>query len=406
MKPSALDAIQGALPSEAELVAWARAFVTLPSPTGQEAALGQAFAQSLAQAGAELLASPDAGGNVLARLPGDRTAPTLLFLVPLDNEAPLEDPSWSHPPLAGVVEGGRLHGAGAAHHKGAMAALVGMVQALAAAQGRRGELLIAGVAGGGHRAHVGMRKLVDETLLGLGLHADLAVMCQASGLELVLAHRGRVELEVVVMGRVANAATPWMGLNAVAMARWVLEELETLGSSLPTHPHMDRACLSVVGVEAGPSGWGRVPDRCVLRLDRRFLPSEGLDAVVMQVQSVLNRVAAAHPDFRAELRLRALALPGGAQVARVMQPLAGEAAHALIRQAVEAVRSTGLVAPYGRWTFSSEVGHWAAVKGGTALGFGPGEELLAHSPQESVAVGQLRQAALAYAAMAWRIAGA
>lgn len=407
MRPEALEALAQALPSEAELVACAQAFVALPSPTGQEAALAQAFAQRLREAGAELLAAPDAAGNVLAALPGDRTAPALLLLVPLDNEAPWGQPEgWAHPPLAGVVAEGRLHGAGLAHHKAAMASLVGMVRCLAAQPGQRGNVLVAGLAGGGHRAHVGMRHLVDVTLLALGLHADLAVMCQGSGLEVVLSHRGRVELEIALLGRVANAATPWMGINAASMSRWVLEELEALSAHLPTHPHMDRASLAVVGVASGPDAWGRVPDRCLLRLERHFLPSEGLDAVVMQIQSVLNRVVAAHPECRAELSLRALALPGGAQVARVMQPLAGEASHALIRQAVEGIRASGLVAPYGRWTFTSEVGHWAAVKGGTAFGFGPGEELLANTPQDSVSVAELRQAALAYAALAWRIAGA
>lgn len=390
---------------EAQLLAWAQAFVAIASPTGGEGPLGEAFAQALAGVGAELLAAPDAAGNVLARVKGDGTGPSVLVLVPLDNEAPGPEAAWPHPPLAGVLADGRLHGAGVAHHKAAMAALVGAAQALVAQGGLRGDFLIAGVAGGGHRGGVGVRALSDATLPGLGLHADFAVMAQASGLEVVLGHRGRLELELVVLGRVANAAAPWLGQNAVSMARWVLEAVESLAGSLPTHPYLDRATLTPVGIESGPAAWGRVPDRCSVHLDRRFLPSEAVDAVVMQLQSIANRLADEHPDFQAELRVRSAPLPGGGQVARLMHPLAAEPAHALVRRAVAAIRGTGLPAGYGRWAFSSDVGYLAAVKGLTAIGFGPGEELLAHSPQESVPLGELRHAASAYAALAWAIAG-
>src|SRR5579875_2263858 len=61
-------------------------------------------------------------GNLRALLPG-RSGRTGLVLVSHSDVVPAGDlAQWSHPPFAGVVEGGYLHGRGAADMKGTVAA--------------------------------------------------------------------------------------------------------------------------------------------------------------------------------------------------------------------------------------------------------------------------------------------
>ena len=145
-------------------------------------------------------------------------------------------------PFAGRTEAGRLYGRGAYDMKGGVAACL---CAAARARGRRlrGDVVVTCVA--------------DEEVASLGMQAVLAawrteaaIVAEPTGLDVCIAHRGFVWLEVAVRGRAAHASRPDLGLDAIAKAGRVLTGVGDL----------DRACARARPIRC----WA--PDRRTSRL--------------------------------------------------------------------------------------------------------------------------------------------
>ena len=101
--------------------------VDTTNPPGNEIAAAQFLAERFRAEGieAKVYESEPGRGSVLARLPGKGTAKPIVLLNHLDVVA--ADPAqWQHPPFAGTVEGGYVHGRGALDCKG-----VGVTEAMA-----------------------------------------------------------------------------------------------------------------------------------------------------------------------------------------------------------------------------------------------------------------------------------
>ncbi|MEB3221567.1 MAG: M20/M25/M40 family metallo-hydrolase [Candidatus Sericytochromatia bacterium] len=391
------------------LVALTRCFVQIPSPTTEEEALAAEVLATLKRLGYDE-AFTDELGNVVGRLRGDGTGPSVLFAVHLDHGATADREGWRFDPFSAEVADGAVHGCGAADNKGALAAML-LAGALARQAGGRqgGDFIVAGIVQSQAHGNIGIRYLVDRTLPGRGIHYDLAVFGNPTGLNVHLGQRGRLAMTLTTIGRVCHAGAPWLGSNAIHEMVPVLGAVQELASSLPSHPFLDRSTLAVTAIESGPGGTATIPDRCAVTLDRRFLPSEGADAVVWQVQSIVSRLAAAEPAIRSELEVRKAhtrSWTGTTQEAAcLMHPFTTEADHALVRESVAALEAVGQAPRLGRWQFPTDAGYVAAVKKVVTIGYAPGDEHFAQTPFERVEIDRLVAAAAGYAAISRRISG-
>ncbi len=201
-------------------------------------------------------------------------------------------------PFAATVRQGRLYGRGAQDMKGSLAACLAAVKALQQARTPlRGDVLVAAVA--------------DEEYASLGTadvlrhyRVDGAVVTEPTDLAVCLAHKGFVWIEVETTGRAAHGSRPDEGIDANLRMGRVLAELEALGRRLrarPGHPLTGPPSLHV-GTLAGGTAWSVYAAGCTARLERRIVPGETEAQAVAEVQSVLDRLAAADPAFEATLR--------------------------------------------------------------------------------------------------------
>jgi acetylornithine deacetylase/succinyl-diaminopimelate desuccinylase-like protein len=189
----------------------------------------------------------------------------------------------------------------------------------------------------------------------------------------------------------------------------VIQGVEQLSTSLPVHPFLDKSTIAVTGIDSAPAGASRVPDRCTISLDRRFLPAEAPDAVVWQVQSIVNQLTAQDAEFKGEVRVRQAVVTsytGLTQTAaKLMHPFVTESHHALVKGTVAALEGVGQQPRLGKWNFTTDGGYTAAVKKIATLGYAPGDEKFAQTPFDRVSVDKLVQAAGGYAAIAHGISG-
>lgn len=229
--------------------------------------------------------------NVVAVARGSGGARTLLLNGHIDTVgvAGMAEP---HRPS---VVGSRMYGRGAYDMKCGVAACM-----VAAAESRRRGL----------RGDVIFTAVMDEEYAGLGTidvaaryRADAAIIAEPTELELVVAHKGFVWLEVEAQGAAAHGSIPG-AVDAIAQMGKLLVELDALNRRLlasPTHPVLGSGSLHASLIRGGQE-LSSYPERCVLALERRTIPGETPELVEAQLDDIVRRLAAADPQFRAVVR--------------------------------------------------------------------------------------------------------
>ena len=179
---------------------------------------------------------------------------------------------WTVPPYGGVVRDGRLYGRAAAVSKSDFATYAFAVRALEATARDR----LAG--------SVELHFTYDEEfggekgpgwLLARGLTRPDYAIAASFSYAIITAHNGCLQFEVTVDGRMAHAAIPESGIDALQAAVTILQALydcnrqyRQVASSVPgiSHPYLN------VGTIAGGTNTNVVPGRVVFRIDRRCIP--------------------------------------------------------------------------------------------------------------------------------------
>jgi len=213
---------------------------------------------------------------------------------------------WAHDPYGGEVEDGKLYGRAAAVNKSDFATYTFAVRALEAL----GLPLLGGIEliftydeefGG----ELGPGWLLRKNLI----RADYLIAAGFS-YQVITAHNGCLQLEVTVHGKMAHAAIPDTGIDALQGATAILTALyrqNRLYQSVTSkvegikHPYLN------VGRIEGGTNTNVVPGKVVLKLDRRMIPEENPAEVEVEVRRVIAEAAATVPGITVEIRRLLLA---------------------------------------------------------------------------------------------------
>jgi acetylornithine deacetylase len=202
-------------------------------------------------------------------------------------------------PFAAVVRDGRVYGRGAFDMKGSLAACLAAVQAIRHAGARlRGVLLLAAVADEEY-ASIGTAEIARQ------VRVDGAIVTEATGLDICLAHKGFVWLEVETIGRAAHGSRFELGIDANMRMGRVLAALESLEQDLrarPPHALVGPPSLHAALLRGG-SELSTYASSCTLGIERRTIPGETEVQVASEVRVILERLAAADPTFRARSKV-------------------------------------------------------------------------------------------------------
>jgi acetylornithine deacetylase len=200
-------------------------------------------------------------------------------------------------PFSPRIENGRLYGRGAYDMKGSLAACM-LATAGAARLGLAGDVILTAVA--------------DEEFASVGteavaasVRADAAVVTEPTEMQVAVAHRGFVHVEVETHGRAAHGSRPELGIDAIAKMGRVLVSIEELDARLrgdPSHPYLGSGSVhaSLIG---GGQEFSSYPARCVLQAERRTIPGETVSLVEGELRAVVEAAADGDPDFSANVRV-------------------------------------------------------------------------------------------------------
>jgi acetylornithine deacetylase len=230
--------------------------------------------------------------NVIGRVPGRGGGRSLLLNGHLDTVGLGGEDAG----LTARVDGNRLYGRGAYDMKGSVAAIM-LVAAAVAKRRLAGDLIVTAVA--------------DEECYSIGTEAvaetvtaDAAIVAEPTDdMQIAVAHKGFVWLEVTTQGVAAHGSRYDVGVDAIARMGPVLVGLAELDQRLRADGALD-AMLGGASVHAslieGGQELSTYPDRCVLTVERRTLPGETAAMVERQLAAAAGEHATVRKLFARE----------------------------------------------------------------------------------------------------------
>jgi acetylornithine deacetylase len=232
--------------------------------------------------------------SVLGRLAGAGGGRSLMLNAHCDTV----DVAGMAEPFSGAIREGKLYGRGAYDMKGSLAASMAAAKALADSGARlRGDLLVAAVADEEYGS-LGTRDLIGR------VKVDGAIVTEPTALEVCLAHKGYLWIEVAVAGRAAHGSRFELGIDANVKMGAFLHELAKLERDLrarPPHPLVGPPSLHAAILRGG-SGLSTYAAASTVEIERRTIPGETEAQGVAEIQAIVDRLTAADPDFHATVR--------------------------------------------------------------------------------------------------------
>jgi acetylornithine deacetylase len=188
-------------------------------------------------------------------------------------------------PFSAAVRDGKMFGRGSYDMKGSLAAQMAAVKALAGTK-LRGDVVIAAVADEEYGS-LGTMDLIKH------VKTDAAIVTEPTAVQICLAHKGYLWIEVETMGRAAHGSRFEQGIDANMRMGRFLAELDHLEQDLrarPPHPLVGPPSLHAAMIHGG-DGLSTYAASCKLQIERRTVPGETEKQVVGELQSIVDKLS-------------------------------------------------------------------------------------------------------------------
>jgi succinyl-diaminopimelate desuccinylase len=179
------------------------------------------------------------------------------------------------------VDGDRLYGRGAYDMKGGLAAMLCATRDLASQKHVRVHFVcVSDEESDEPDGNRGSDHLVER-----GYTGDFAITGEPTDLRIGVQAKGVLALRVEAHGTSAHGSTPWLGDNAIVKAVDAFKRIEALPFARQSSELFDRPSISL-GRIVGGDAINKVPDRCALDLDVRYLPGQDPRAILSEIEEI------------------------------------------------------------------------------------------------------------------------
>lgn len=294
---------------------------------------------------------------------------------------PVDGQPWDTPPFEATLAGDRLHGRGVTDMKSFSAIGLAFVP----------EFLRRGLARPLHFALsydeevgcIGARRLIAD-VVARGIKPAGCIIGEPSGMQVVVAHKGKRGHRCRVRGHEAHSSLTPLGVNAVQVASEIVTFLTQMARRFRDRGGFDAAydvpyTTVHAGVIRGGTALNIVPRDCHFDFEFRHLPFDDPEALLSEVKrfaaTLLPEMHAVDPatyiEFDHISTLPGFDTHGGSEIAELGKACSG-------------------AQEFGKVSFGSEAAlfHNAGIP---AIICGPGHIAQAHQPNEWVALEQLAQ---------------
>jgi acetylornithine deacetylase len=338
--------------------------------------------------------------NVVGEVVGNGVGAVLMLNGHIDTKPVGDVSEWSIGPFDPVVRDGRLNGLGSTDMKGAVAAMVYAGAAIAQVGTPLGTLRIVLTADEEAGSRFGARFLAGRR----DFAADAVLVGEPTGMQspwayLAVASRGIAFFRISVRGTQMHSSLSDQvpSINASVKLAQVLSRMASeFRPSHPDNPNVPGGPTVNLGVTLqGGVYFGVYPGHAEFGVDVRTVPGMTQAGLLADVAAFLEKLQREDPELDASLE----PVPDLAW----FEPSAVDPAHPLVTAARTAARDVlGRDVPLGTMPAFTDGTHWHLAGSACIPAFGPGTLLVAHRPNEYIAVDEIVEAARIYALTALR----
>ena len=288
--------------TEEELVLLTQSLIRIPShkdTPGQERDIAHFINEYLQEHMIESVLHPVVGerSNVIARIMGNGTGRSLMLNGHMDTVLPY---NMTVDPFAANIIDGKIYGRGAVDMKGALACFI-MTLIIMRRSGfvPGGDVIFTGVIGEEGKSEG------TEYIIKSDIRAEAAIVGEPSNYEYAVGHRGLEWFDVIIRGKASHSGRPDQGINAIEHAMTFIQRVKQDLYPKLKEKYDEYSGESVMnfGTITGGTEQSTVADRCIIRLNRRYIPGETKESVMNEYQEIIDQLHKEDPSFDAEIRV-------------------------------------------------------------------------------------------------------
>ncbi|MGM0420595.1 MAG: YgeY family selenium metabolism-linked hydrolase [Bacillota bacterium] len=376
---------------EEEMIKFMQDMIHIPSESCQEKEVIQRIKQEMEAVGFDEV-KIDEMGNILGRIgSGPRV---IAYDAHIDTVGVGNPDEWKWDPFEGKLEDGIIYGRGATDQEGAMVSMVYAGKVIKDL-GLHDEfsLYMVGTVQEEDCDGLCWQYIINEGVLD----PEMVVITEPTNLNIYRGHRGRMEMEVVTTGVSCHGSAPDRGVNSLYKMAPIISGIEKLNERLKVDPFLGKGTVTVTHITNDTPSLCAVPDRSAIHLDRRLTAGEDKELAVKQVEEVI-----AEAGVEAEVKMLNYDTPSYTgfvyETEKYYPTWVLEEDHPVIKSAVSAYKDIFSAEPkVDKWTFSTNGVSIMGRAGIPCVGFGPANEIYAHSVEDQIPVEHLLKAAEFYA---------
>ena len=365
------------------------------NPPGNEELVARAIAEKLQENGIEYTIRP-LGPNrayLVATLKGKGNKKSLVFSGHMDTVPPGDIP-WEHEPFKAEEVEGVIYGRGASDMKGGLAALtMAMIEIAHSGVALEGDLVLAATAGE-EVDSLGARAMVEDGVLK---DAGAMIIGEPSNGEIFVAHKGALWIEVLSYGKTAHGSMPELGINAIDNMVTFINALSNKFKFNYKEDTLLGGPTINLGTISGGVRTNVVPDMCRLQIDMRTVPGQNHQEILSDIKGLLKEIEGSS-NAKFDLNILNDLVAVGTSIENPLIQLALSTAEELFNREY---KSKGVRFYTDASTFVPGLGNNLPV-----LIYGPGNETMAHKPNEYVEVSKYVDSIKFYKEVALRYLGA
>lgn len=309
---------------------------------------------------------------------------------------PIKD--WDFDPYGAWIEQECIYGRGAIDMKGPAAAVVHGLATLISEDEDFAGTVVASLSTMEEKCEgIALANVLDQ------YQADYLVIAEPTNLDLARAQKGRAELAVTTHGLTTHSSTPHYGIDAVKKMMKLIDSIEKM--PLPDHSFLGKGVIALTDIISEPyPAISMVPFRCTATFDRRLISGETEESVLKEINVLIDELAGNDKDFKAEAEIARDSFTAYTEKSfefkKFLKSWELEEDHEAVVATLAALTTElGKSPELTSYNFCTNGSLPERHQGIPTIGFGPGQEELAHRQNEHIRIKDLEAGARCYPAL-------
>lgn len=223
------------------------------------------------------------------------------------------------------------------------------------------------------------------------------ILSEPTGFNIYLGHKGRMEYEIIVKGKLYRHFVENRGMNMLGTMFPLINELEKVSKQLPCDPNLGYSDLKIKDVRY--SGYHPEKEFSEFRVvvDRVFIPEEDLNGILNKAKTIAKAIYKGKPDLtvNAVLARERVKTYSGVEIVqeKKFKPWKMESHHPFALNSLRSLTENGFKSSFGYWKkITTEGSYTYAQLHIPTIGFGAGSEDIIESGVKSLSLEKLKKA--------------